>query len=116
MTQYGDVRDVYIPTDYHTQQPRGFAFVEFFDERDASDALYNLNGYRLDGRELSIVFAKDKRKTPEQMRLVVGDGRGRRGGSRGRDDRSRSRSRDRDGDRDRDRDERRRSVSSTRYL
>jgi RNA recognition motif-containing protein len=35
MEKYGDVRDVYIPTDYHTRKPRGFAFVEFTDSRDA---------------------------------------------------------------------------------
>ena len=33
--KYGDVRDVYIPLDYHSQRPRGFAFVEFQDARDA---------------------------------------------------------------------------------
>ena len=35
MEKYGDVKDVYIPTDYHSRKPRGFAFVEFFDHRDA---------------------------------------------------------------------------------
>lgn len=33
--KYGEVRDVYIPLDYSTQRPRGFAFVEFLDSRDA---------------------------------------------------------------------------------
>lgn len=28
--KYGPVRDVYIPLDYFTRRPRGFAFVEFF--------------------------------------------------------------------------------------
>jgi hypothetical protein len=27
----GDVRDVYIPRDYHSQQPKGFAFIEYAD-------------------------------------------------------------------------------------
>jgi FUS-interacting serine-arginine-rich protein 1 len=35
MAKYGEVRDVYIPTDYSTNRPRGFAFVEFLDPRDA---------------------------------------------------------------------------------
>ena len=26
---HGDVEDVYLPQDYYTRQPRGFAFVEF---------------------------------------------------------------------------------------
>lgn len=35
-----------------------------------SDALYALQGYKMDGRELTMVFAKDKRKTPEEMREI----------------------------------------------
>ena len=31
----GDIRDVYIPLDYYSRKPRGFAFVEFYDFRDA---------------------------------------------------------------------------------
>jgi hypothetical protein len=27
----GDVRDVYIPRDFHSQQPKGFAFIEYAD-------------------------------------------------------------------------------------
>lgn len=27
----GEVRDVYIPRDYHSQQPKGFAFIEYAD-------------------------------------------------------------------------------------
>jgi RNA recognition motif-containing protein len=42
MEKYGNVRDVYIPTDYHTRQPRGFAFVEFTDSRDARLVTYSL--------------------------------------------------------------------------
>lgn len=33
--RYGRVRDVYIPLDYHSKRPRGFAFVEFLDPEDA---------------------------------------------------------------------------------
>lgn len=35
MEKHGEVRDVYIPLDHHTGRSRGFAFVEFFDARDA---------------------------------------------------------------------------------
>jgi hypothetical protein len=27
--RYGTVRDVYIPVDYHTREPRGFCYVEY---------------------------------------------------------------------------------------
>lgn len=33
---FNKVRDVYIPQDFHTGKPRGFAFCEFHDERDAA--------------------------------------------------------------------------------
>lgn len=82
--------------DYHTQRPRGFAFVEFYDSRDAADALDHLDRYEMDGREIAVVFAKDRRKTADEMRPRGGgggrDSRDRRGGGR---DRERRDSRDR---------------------
>ena len=27
--KYGEVRDVYVPRDYYTKRPRGFAYVEY---------------------------------------------------------------------------------------
>lgn len=36
--------------DYYTKRPRGFAFVEFVDQRDAEDAKAELDGTTLDGR------------------------------------------------------------------
>ena len=34
-SKYGEVRDVYIPRDYHTRRPKSFAFVEYLDPEDA---------------------------------------------------------------------------------
>jgi FUS-interacting serine-arginine-rich protein 1 len=78
--KFGDIRDVYIPKDYYTKcvaagaaaeersctcatgranqpaflarcrRPRGFAFIEFVDERDAGDAKAELDRMVLDGR------------------------------------------------------------------
>jgi splicing factor, arginine/serine-rich 2 len=59
--KYGDVGDVYIPRDPYTQESRGFAFVRYFDERDADDAIDRLNGTLLDGRELRVQLAKHAR-------------------------------------------------------
>ena len=33
--KYGEVRDIYIPLDYNSKRPRGFAFVEFINPADA---------------------------------------------------------------------------------
>lgn len=37
-------------------------------ERDANDARAALDGMRIDGREIRVVFAQERRKTTDQMR------------------------------------------------
>ncbi|XP_035672596.1 serine/arginine-rich splicing factor 10-like isoform X3 [Branchiostoma floridae] len=66
--KYGPIVDVYIPLDHFTRHPRGFAYVQFEDVRDAEDAMYGLDRSRFYGRELEIQFAEGDRKTPSQMR------------------------------------------------
>ncbi|XP_060579129.1 serine/arginine-rich splicing factor 10-like isoform X2 [Ruditapes philippinarum] len=66
--KYGPLSDVYVPLDYYTRRPRGFAYIQFEDPRDADDALYHLDRTRFFGRELEIEFARGDRKTPNQMR------------------------------------------------
>jgi len=56
--KYGEIGDVYIPRDYETAESRGFAFVRFYDVRDAEDAMMALNGRKFDGRPLRIQFAR----------------------------------------------------------
>lgn len=50
------------------REPRGFGFVQFVDPADAADAKYELDGQVLLGRELTVVFAEENRKRPEEMR------------------------------------------------
>ncbi|XP_042968677.1 serine/arginine-rich SC35-like splicing factor SCL30 isoform X2 [Carya illinoinensis] len=66
--RFGFVRDVYIPKDYYSGQPRGFAFVQFVDPYEASEAQYHMNGKIFAGREISVVVAAETRKRPEEMR------------------------------------------------
>ncbi|KAF7052021.1 hypothetical protein CFC21_060186 [Triticum aestivum] len=66
--RFGPVRDVYLPKDYYTREPRGFAFVEFVDPYDASDAQYHLNHTVFCGREITVVVASESRKRPDDMR------------------------------------------------
>ncbi|KAI9100235.1 hypothetical protein K1719_024453 [Acacia pycnantha] len=66
--RFGPVRDVYLPKDYYTGEPRGFAFVQFVDPYDASEAQYHMNGQIFAGREISVVLAAESRKRPEEMR------------------------------------------------
>ncbi|XP_043699463.1 serine/arginine-rich SC35-like splicing factor SCL30 isoform X2 [Telopea speciosissima] len=66
--RFGPVRDVYLPKDYYTGEPRGFAFVQFVDPYDATEAQYHMNGQLFCGREITVVLAAETRKRPEEMR------------------------------------------------
>ncbi len=57
---YGAVERVNIITDRDTGQPRGFAFVEMTDAREAQTAIDHLNGYQLNGRALNVNEARPK--------------------------------------------------------
>ena len=39
-----EIKDAYIPKDYHTGRSKGFGFVEFFNEEDRSMALERAEG------------------------------------------------------------------------
>lgn len=80
----GDVRDVYIPRDFHSQQPKGFAFVEYATHEQAREARDEMDRFVMKGRELEVVFAQEKRKTPDEMRGRVVDGKTTGGHSHGR--------------------------------
>lgn len=64
----GEIRDVYIPRDFHSQQPKGFAFIEYANAAMALEAREEMNRFVIKGRELEVVFAQERRKTPNEMR------------------------------------------------
>ncbi|KAM4079368.1 hypothetical protein ACJW30_09G110700 [Castanea mollissima] len=66
--QFGQLKDIYLPRDYYTGEPRGFGFVQYVDPDDAADAKYHMDGQILLGRELTVVFAEENRKKPVEMR------------------------------------------------
>ncbi|XP_069827387.1 serine/arginine-rich splicing factor 10 isoform X1 [Dendropsophus ebraccatus] len=70
--RYGPIVDVYVPLDFYTRRPRGFAYVQFEDVRDAEDALHNLDRRWICGRQIEIQFAQGDRKTPNQMKAKEG--------------------------------------------
>ena len=57
---YGAVERVNIVTDRDTGQPRGFAFVEMTEKRDAETAISQLNGAELNGRAINVNEARPK--------------------------------------------------------
>ncbi|XP_042403765.1 serine/arginine-rich SC35-like splicing factor SCL30 [Zingiber officinale] len=66
--RFGPVRDVYLPKNYYSGEPRGFAFIEFVDPYDASEAQYHMNRQVFGGREITVVVAAESRKRPDEMR------------------------------------------------
>ncbi len=59
-SQYGNVERVNIVTDRDSGQPRGFAFVEMSERRDAETAISQLNGAELNGRTMNVNEARPK--------------------------------------------------------
>jgi RNA recognition motif-containing protein len=57
---YGAVERVNIITDRDTGKPRGFAFVEMTEQREAQAAISALNGRELNGRALNVNEARPK--------------------------------------------------------
>jgi RNA recognition motif-containing protein len=78
--QYGNVERVNIITDRDTGQPRGFAFVEMTDAREAETAISQLNGMEVRGRAMNVNEARPKAAGGGGGR---GYGGGERGGGRG---------------------------------
>ncbi|XP_009610113.1 serine/arginine-rich SC35-like splicing factor SCL28 [Nicotiana tomentosiformis] len=69
--RFGPVKDVYLPKNYYTGEPRGFGFVKFRYAEDAAEAKAHLNCTVIGGREIRIVFAEENRKTPQEMNRVL---------------------------------------------
>lgn len=105
--KYGEIGDIYIPRDQNTRESRGFAFVRFYEERHADDAMDSMDGKVIDGREIRVALARYGRPSNQYDPRRSNGGDTRR--YRGRDDRGGYRDRDsRDGYRDRRRSPRRR--------
>jgi len=113
--KYGDVGDIYIPKDRNTHESRGFAFVRFYERRDADDAMDGMDGKIIDGREIRVAEARYGRPTNQYDPRGRGGGGGGRSGYGGRDDRDRGgRGRSPPRRRSRSRSPRRRSRSRSR--
>jgi RNA recognition motif-containing protein len=61
-TQHGEVEDLVILKDKFTNRSKGFGFVTFSTDEDAANAISELNGYNLNGRDLVVNEAKPPRR------------------------------------------------------
>ena len=75
------VVEVKLITDRDSGRMRGFGFVEMGSAEEAEQAIDELNGHSLDGRELTVNEARERSDAGR------GGGRGGRGGGRGGRDR-----------------------------
>ena len=58
---YGDVKKAHIATDRETGKPRGFAFVEMYNNDQAQKAIAELDGKNINGRDIAVKEAEDRR-------------------------------------------------------
>jgi RNA recognition motif-containing protein len=58
---YGPVTDAKVITDRDTGRSRGFGFVTFQDPEDGKKAMAEMDGQQLDGRQVRVNEAQDKR-------------------------------------------------------
>ena len=61
-SEFGEVGFVKIVKDRETGRSKGFSFVEFENAEDAATAKEAMDGKELDGREIKVDFAEDKRE------------------------------------------------------
>jgi len=62
--QYGKVSGVNIVKDRETGRPRGFAFVEMADGKEATTAIKELNLREISGRSITVNEARPKSDRP----------------------------------------------------
>lgn len=71
--QYGTVSKVNIVMDRETGRPRGFAFIEMADGREAATAIQQMNLKEIAGRAITVNEARPK---PDRPRRGGGGRRG----------------------------------------
>ncbi len=76
----GEVREIAMPTDRETGQPRGFAFVTMGDASQAAVAIDQFDGASLDGRSLKVNEAQERPRGGGGGGGFGGGGGGRGGG------------------------------------
>ncbi|MBA7646742.1 hypothetical protein ES703_54508 [subsurface metagenome] len=67
-SEFGEVVSVNVITDRYTGQSRGFAFIEMGTEEEAKAAIAAMDGKELDGRQLKVNEALDRKQDGDRNR------------------------------------------------
>ena len=59
--EYGEVTSAQVIEDRDTGRSRGFGFVEMASEEEAQKAISEIDGSNVDGRNLKVNIARDRR-------------------------------------------------------
>jgi RNA recognition motif-containing protein len=62
--EYGEVASVKIITDKYSGRSKGFGFVEMLNDKEAKEAIDNLNGTEIKGRAVNVNQAREKENNP----------------------------------------------------
>jgi RNA recognition motif-containing protein len=66
--EYGDVSTVKIITDKYSGRSKGFGFVEMPSDKEAQEAINNLNGAEIKGRAVNVNQAREKENNSNERR------------------------------------------------
>ncbi len=66
--EYGEVASVKIITDKYSGRSKGFGFVEMLNDKEAKDAIDNLNGTEIKGRAVNVNQAREKDNSSGERR------------------------------------------------
>ena len=79
---HGQIEEAVVISDRDTGRSRGFGFVEMGNSEHADQAISELNGHSMDGRQLNVNEARERTSGPRGGGGVQGAREPRRGGPR----------------------------------
>ena len=62
--KFGTVNSVKVITDKYSGQSKGFGFIEMEDDTEGNQAVSELNGIEMSGRNIKVNIAHEKKRDP----------------------------------------------------
>lgn len=69
-SEFGEVKDCYIPKDYKSGRRRTFAYIKYDDKFSAAKAIEMMDQKEVNGRVISVGWSQEISKTPEEMEAI----------------------------------------------